>query len=346
MPGRPTPPTSAESLRLVVPLDVDRPTGGNVYDLRLAEALSGMGVEAEVIRTSETDLAAAAERAASRGGLVLIDGLLASHRPEVVRAGRAGVLLHMPLAWRDPTAASVEAEALRAAAVVVVTSGWTARFLREEYAVEAVVVPPGVDPAPLEVGSDPPLIVQVATLAPHKDQLAVVHALAQVRDLPWRARLVGGAEADPAYAAQVADLVGHLGLHDRVELTGELSREAAFAGADLVLLPSRVEALGMVVLEGLARGLPALVSAGGPQEALGRTAAGEVPGVVLGETTLADAVRRWLTDGEHRTDLRRIAHLRRGELIGWTVSAERLLGELPAALSRSGRDSAWPSVEP
>ena len=337
-------------LSLVVPNEVDRPTGGNVYDLRLAAALTALGEEVEIVRASQTDLDSSAARAASGGGLVLIDGLLASDRPEVVRASRAGVLLHMPLAWRDPSAARVEAETVRAAATVIVTSNWTARFVREAYAVEPLVLPPGVDPAPVEPGSDPPLIVQVATLAPHKDQLAVVHALAQVRDLPWRARLVGSPHADPAYAAQVTGLLADLDLTERIELAGEVPREAAFAGADLVLLPSRVEALGMVVLEGLARGLPAIVSAGGPQEALGRTASGEVPGVVLGlvlgETTLTDALRRWLTDAEHRADLRRIAFVRRGELTGWTVSAERLLGELSAELSRSGRDPAWPSGAP
>jgi glycosyltransferase involved in cell wall biosynthesis len=331
-------------LSLVVPRDVDRPTGGNVYDLRLAGELTGLGLAVEVVRTTDAELPAAAQAAASLGGLVLIDGLLASHRPDVVRASRAGVLLHMPLAWRDPQCAGVEAEALRAAAIVVVTSQWTARFVREEYAVTAVVARPGVDPAPVETGSDPPLIVQVATLAAHKDQLAVVHALGQVRELAWRARLVGSATAEPAYAARVAALVIGLGLADRIELTGELPREAAFAGADLVLLPSQVEAFGMVVLEGLARGVPALVSAGGPQESLGRTATGQVPGVVLGETTLADAVRRWLTDPQQRADLRRFARVRRTELTGWAVTAERLLAELPGEFSRSGRDPAWPSA--
>ena len=41
-------------------------------------------------------------------------------------------------------------------------------------------------------------------------------------------------------------------------------RDQAFAGANLLLLPSRVEAFGMVVTEALARGIPAIVTPGGP----------------------------------------------------------------------------------
>ena len=319
-------------LRLIVPLTVARPTGGNVYDLALADALRAQGDQVDVVASTRGHLA----RRAVGPGLVLIDGLLASNRPDVVHACRAGVLVHMPLAWRDPSLAGVEAQALRAARAVIATSRWTAEFLRETYGVEAIVVSPGVDPAPVETGSDPPLIVHVAALAPHKDQLSVVRALAAVSELPWHARLVGSHEAEPAYAAQVIALVEESGLTDRVELPGELSRDDAFRGADLSLLPSRVEAYGMVITEALARGVPAVVSAGGPEEALGQTVAGEIPGIVLHssaepsslvepvETTLAKALRHWLSDPELRAELRRRALIRRRELAGWDAAATQL----------------------
>ena len=73
-------------------------------------------------------------------------------------------------------------------------------------------------------------------------------------DLSWRARLVGPDDRDPAYAAAVRDAVRTAGLEDRVEIPGAMTREAAWAGADLALLPSRVETFGMVVTEALARG--------------------------------------------------------------------------------------------
>jgi glycosyltransferase involved in cell wall biosynthesis len=109
-------------------------------------------------------------------------------------------------------------------------------------------------------------------------------------------------------------------------LPGELPRTAAFVGVDLLLLPSRVEAFGMVVTEGLARGIPCFVSAGGPAEALGSTRAGDIPGLLVEpvETTLPTALRRWLTVADHRAELRRHALTRRTELTGWDVAATQL----------------------
>lgn len=311
-------------LRFVVPVDVDRPTGGNVYDLRIAGELERRGVLVDLVRASDADLA----EVAPGPGFVLIDGLLASTRPDVVRSCRAGVLVHMPLAWRSAAESVREAEAMRAASVVVATSAWTARFLLQEYAVRAAVVRPGTDPAPIAAGSDPPLIVQIATVVPNKNQLQVVQALAGVVDLPWRARLVGSLDVDPAYAAAVRSAVAAAGLEHRIEIAGELPREAAFASADLLLLTSRAEAYGMVVTEALARGIPAIVSPGGPAEALGGTPTGATPGAVLPGAASADnletTLRTWLSSHEIRSRWRHAAVERRTDLISWASAAQSL----------------------
>ncbi len=320
-------------LRLVVPHDVDRPTGGNVYDLSLAEALTQLGVAVEVVPTRVEELQSAFVCADSGGDerefaptRVLVDGLLACARPV---DPAVGVLVHMPLAWADPGAEAAERRALRGAEFVVATSQRTADFLLRTYGLgEVLVVRPGVDPADVEVGSTPPLLAQVATLASHKDQLAVVEAMAQVADLPWRLRLAGAVDAEPAYVSQVRAAIDRDGLTDRVEITGALTREQAFRGVDLGLLPSRLEAYGLVVTEALARGIPSIVSEGGPEEALGRTSTGVVPGVVVppgDPVALAGALRRWLTDPSHRADLRAAALVRRETLDGWDEAARTLV---------------------
>ena len=59
------------------------------------------------------------------------------------------------------------------------------------------------------------------------------------------------------------------------------------------------ETYGLVVTEALARGIPAVVSAGGPAEALGNVLQGQQPGALVAPADtdqLAQVLRHWLTD--------------------------------------------------
>jgi glycosyltransferase involved in cell wall biosynthesis len=317
-------------LRLVVPADVDQPTGGNVYDLAVAKALRRDGDEVELLRCEPESLASRLERPWS--GHTLVDGLLACRQPEVVARTAVGVLVHMPLALQSGLSSdqvaeldAAEKQALDAATAVVATSRWAAEFLARRHALDQVAVaPPGVDRAPISLGSVPPLLVHLAALLPHKDQLGVVAALTTVRDLEWRARLAGPVDRDPEYAAAVRAAVASAGLTGRVEIPGVMDRDAAWACADLALLPSRAETFGMVVTEALARGIPAVVSEGGSVEALGETPDGGPPGAVIpaGDgAALAQVLRRWLMDEGYRGQLRQRAISRRATLEGWDATA-------------------------
>lgn len=320
-------------IRLVVPANVEQPTGGNRYDLALAGALRAGGDTVQMRPCEPADLEAVLEERWT--GATLVDGLLACPRPGIVQRSRVGVLVHMPLALetglpdqRRAELDRLEREALQHASVVIATSRWSARHLARHHGVPApLVAPPGTEPAPLEPGSDPPLLLHLAALLPHKDQLGVVGALSRVRDLPWQARLAGPSDRDLCYAAAVTGAVRRAGLIDRVDLPGTVDRERAWRGVNLALLPSRAETFGMVVTEALARGIPAVVSEGGAAEALGATATGQRPGVVVppGDPRgLAEALRRWLTDPGHRDLLRTAAQARRGTLTGWDVTARRV----------------------
>jgi len=127
-------------------------------------------------------------------------------------------------------------------------------------------------------------------------------------------------------------------LGDRVSFTGprtgaELDR--SYAAADLVVLASRAETFGIVVIEALARGLPVVATdVGGVPEALGHDADGVRPGFLVPPNdagALAAALRAWLSDGELRRRLRRAACERRSSLPRWSTTTTviaRVLSEV------------------
>lgn len=320
------------------------PSGGNTYDRELVAALRAAGTDVVVHALpgswpdpSGPDLDRLTEALAARP-VSLVDGIVASGAPvpveDAVASGRhVVVLVHMAaadevgLSARDAARREeTEGRALRAASAVVATSRTAADDLAARHGLRDVrVARPGARRAPPAGGSRPPRILAVANLTPTKDPLTLVRALHEVTDLPWTAVLVGSPEADPGYAEAVRREAGGLG--ERVRLAGTLvgdALEAEWSASDLLVLTSRTETFGMVVLEALAHGVPAVVGAGtGAVEALTR-GGGTSPGAAVptGDPgALAAVLRRWLTDPTLRTAWRRAAHDRRARLPGWDVTA-------------------------
>jgi len=271
--------------------DPERPSGGNVYDRRIADGLGAV---------EHTSLDTVPD-----GALVVVDGLLAT--PALVETStrlRVVVLVHMPRfePW--------EGDVLRAAAGVITTSRWTRDELVARYGLDRVcVAEPGVDPAPLAAGSPAGTeLLSVGAVTTLKGYDVLAAALDQLDDLAWTCRGVGSLAVEPDLAAAISG----------VRLTGPLTRaelDAAYAEADLLVLASRAETYGMVVTEALARGVPVVASdVGGVREALGDGGVLVPPG---DPTALAQALRSWLTSDTHRAELRAAARARRTTLTGW-----------------------------
>jgi glycosyltransferase involved in cell wall biosynthesis len=340
------------AVHVVLPGDIDdpaTPSGGNRYDRRVCAGLraAGWAVSEHPVPGGWPDpgpgdraVLATLLDALPDGATVLLDGLVASAVPEVLapRAGRLRlvVLVHLPLETAG------EAEALAAARVVVTTSEWTRGRLLARYPLPAHrvrVATPGVDPAPPAAGSAAgDRLLCVAALAPHKGHDVLVTALAAVAGLGWTCACVGPLTRDPGHVDRLRRRLAGTGLAGRVRLLGPRAGaglEAAYAAADLLVLPSRGETYGMVVTEALARGVPVLASeVGGLPEALGHAPDGRRPGLLVppdDPAALADALRRWLTDPELRSGLRAAARARRDTLTDWAVTSTRLAAALEEA---------------
>jgi len=347
--------TCRDRLVLVVPGDVASPSGGNVWDRRVADALAAHGEPPTWVPVpggwpdpSPEDLAGL-DRALAEvpdGAPVLLDGLVGCSSPDVVdrHAGRLrlGVVLHLPLALETGldhvTAAArdrAERRVLAAVYVVLATSRWTAARLAEQpLRRPPVVAAPGTDPTTLHPAATTAggQLLCLAAVTPRKGQRRLVRALDLLRGVMgtgptgWSLRLVGP-QPDVAEVTALRREVEAAGLAHQVRLLGPLvgeDLEEQWRQTDLLVVPSHVETYGMVVTEALARGRPVLATTGSAlPEALGTTAAGP-PGLLVppGDAdALAGALGRWLVDGALRADLRGRARERAGTLSGWELTA-------------------------
>ena len=346
----------AKAVHVVVPEGIDdpgRPSGGNVYDRRLIDALVAAGWVVDVHPVAGSWPAAdvvARERLGlllrgmAEGSVVLVDGLIASAVPEVLvpesRRLRVVVLLHLPLGGRgDPEATTREGRVLAAAAGVVTTSRWTRERVLELHALPRdlvhVAVPGAARHAAVRGTPQGWQLLCVAALTRDKGHDLLLAALGKVADLEWSLVCVGSRDVEPAYAAELAGLAGELGLGERVRFAGTQTGQrlaTSYAAADVAVLPTRIESYGMVLTEALGHGIPVIASAvGGVPEAVGLLPDGRLPGLLVppGDAgALADALRRWLELPELRATLRENALERRASLTGWGETADQVASVL------------------
>jgi glycosyltransferase involved in cell wall biosynthesis len=337
-------------LSFLLPGDPSTPTGGYVYDRRTAEGLRTLGWEVDVVSLEgefpvpgpeALEVARQRLRDIPDGRLVLIDGLALGGMPALVEAeaGRLRLvgLVHHPLSEETGLAPEqaralrqAERRALAAVAGVLVTSAHTARLLGA-YGVDAArvrVVEPGTDPAAPARGSGAGGLglLCVATLTPRKGHTLLLEALAKLRDLDWHLTCVGSLTRDPETAADVAGRIQALGLNDRVRLTGELDDTAlgaAYARADLFVLPTWLEGYGMALAEALARGLPVISTRAGAVPDTVPASAGILvpPGDVQALGRALDAVMR---DRGLRRRLGEGALAARARLPSWEAASRRM----------------------
>jgi glycosyltransferase-like protein len=182
-----------------------------------------------------------------------------------------------------------QARGIRAAARVLCVSTVWQQTLARDWAIAADTVPNGVNlaryhrPDDVSQAHDTPWLQRFGLLTPgpvwlsvggveaRKNTIGLLQGFAQARQQQPDARLViaGGASLldHDAYGRRFNDLRQALGLQDAVQILGALPDEALpalYRRASALAMPSLQEGFGLVALEALACGTPAIVSRRAP----------------------------------------------------------------------------------
>ncbi len=112
--------------------------------------------------------------------------------------------------------------------------------------------------------ADGPLrILFLGNVIERKQLHVLIEALGFTGTASIRVDVVGGLEVEPEYASRVRQQVATEGLGDRVTFHGPLSDDALrkhFEDSHVLVVPSSYEGFGIVYLEGMAFGMPAIAT--------------------------------------------------------------------------------------
>ncbi len=278
-----------------------RVTGGNIYDRMLVDYLREAGETVELIpvpfrgyrRSLLVNLSSPLARrlTEARFDLLIEDELIQPAffwlNRRLIRAARypiISIVHHLRCSeprpqWQNLLVRQIERRYLATVDGFIYNSETTRREVESltGNARPGVVAPPGGDRLP-EEPSRKEIVNRVSTasrlrvlfighLTPRKSLHVLIAALATLpEEAGWSLMVVGDPQADPAYSAAQEARVQALGLDDRVQFVGQLSDEKLaeqLTHHDLLAVPSSYEGFGMVYLEAMRCGLPAIASAAG-----------------------------------------------------------------------------------
>jgi glycosyltransferase involved in cell wall biosynthesis len=327
---------------LVIYDALDTVSGGYLYDRRLVDYLRRQGDSVEIISLPGrrygrclTDNLAADLPARLAGdfdvllqdelchpSLAWANGLFARRAPVVAIVHHLRWCEARPR-WQNALYRSVERRYLRSVDGFIFNSQTTQR------AVESlvgggrprVVATPGGDRLAAPAADEPerwdgPLRLLFAGNLIRRKGLHTLLAALAVLPVEWRLRVAGRA-ADPAYAWRMAARAARPPLAGRVAWCGPLSDAALaaeMAAAHLMVVPSDYEGFGIVYLEGMAFGLPAIATTGG---AAAELISDGVNGYLIAPGDTAALAERLLTLANDRARLAQMSAAARARFARW-----------------------------
>jgi len=324
-------------LGLVVYDGLEGTSGGYRYDRRLVAGLRERGHEVAVVSIPREEYGrnlldnvsptVAADLAALDVDVLLQDELC---HPSLIRHNRrrgdatpvVSIVHHLRCqepraAWRNAFYRALERHYLETVGAFVYNSETTRKTVEALVGpTTGVVAPPGgdhVDPGVTRTQicvrahePGPLRIVFVGSLVERKGLHTLLRGLAARPADEWTLTVVGDPTVDPEYARRIDRLIDTLGVEESVTVAGRLPDSAlssTLREGHLLAMPSGYEGFGIVYLEGMGFGLPALAStAGGASEVVtdGETGMLVPPGE---PRAVAEAVGSLATDRERLAEM-------------------------------------------
>lgn len=356
--------------------DPRRVTGGNLYDLRLAEAAADHGATLTFASYPHRSFPwpAIASRRVRRSALdadvVVIDSIVAAYAAPwaipLARRRPVVALVHQPPGGMEGTRGQRVVQGVLdralyrcAAAVVAASESLAEDLLAAGVPPERVTVaPPGADDLPvlsqvtggadgigqLDLrGGRRAALLAAGAWVPRKGILELLEAFARLPPSAATLHLAGDTEADRRYTALVRRRLAAGDLADRVVVHGVVApseMRALYRAADGFVLASTVEPYGTVYGEALAAGLPVIGWRAGNLPHLiteGREGLMADAGDIDG---LARALLEVSTDEQRRADLAAAAAARGARLPTWDATCAAFFAVVRA---RAGRKRPAPS---
>lgn len=232
----------------------------------------------------------------------------------------------------------------RRADAIIVPSQFTAGTVERQLDVDPeriAVCSPGAPPwSPRQASPAHGYLLFFSTLEPRKNVGVLLDAYARLLETgaaPPPLVLAGQARPDAApWLARLAEapLAGHVTHRGYVP---NADRQALYAGACLLVLPSLDEGFGMTVLEAMTAGVPVVAAdRGALPEVLGGAGVLVDPGDAA---DVADGLRRVYSDAGV-ADACRARGLARAATYRWTTTADRVYDAYRAAIGRRTRSAA------
>lgn len=171
----------------------------------------------------------------------------------------------------------------------------------------------------------------VGNLIQRKGLDTLIKALARIQGVDWTLRIAGRVDVDPEYTRQVRQLAAQPGLAGRIDFLGRLDDETLadeLRSAHLLAVPSQYEGFGIVYLEAMAFGLPAVASNAG---AAAEIIQNRTNGLLVNpddDAQLAECLAELLGDRQNLLAMSLAARQRFDEFPGWHESMAAIRAHL------------------